>query len=454
MNTGKLLKSLLHISNMTQKTFADSVFASPSKISKIISGKLLVTAAETKSFSEQAARIFAEELYDNNCYHKFRDIFPIIFDFNSRYDLNDFLYSAFQYTIEQDREAADDPRGRSHENEYYSGKQQILYLYCIILSDYLKRDRHELFESFSSMQKFFGYYAEMLDKIIVLPPDMQREIVFHQFFDPRHLKTLAHEHKSNILLAIFETELYTDLYRYETKIDASKPFLLVKDKFIMLFDKQIDGTPQLTLIRNPSELDNFYKLIMDKVENARCMTFNTDSIGEYLTREKAETDNLMVDEKIRLFLSSNPPGNSPALEDNRVENFYKKLLEGGTSVYMSADSLEDFLFRSEITIPVYSTVDLNLQSRINYLARIRDYLESIKPAPVYVINTPLNSLSLLINGKWSLISLVHPLSQRMKYHIFDSNLIGPELKNAAAQSDINIGDYIDRLISQAQKHKN
>lgn len=453
MNTGELLKSLLHISNMKQKTFADNVFASPSKISKIINGKLLVTTAETKSFSEQAARIFAEELYDNNCYYKFRDIFPIIFDFNSRYDLNDFLYSAFQYTIEQDREAAGDPRGRSHENKYYSGKQHILYMYCIILSDYLKRDRHELFESFSAMQQFFGYYAELLSKIIVLPPDMQREIIFHQFFDPDHLKTLAHEHKNNILMTIFETELYTDLYRYETKIDANKPFLLVKDKFIMLFDKQIDGTPQLTLIRNPSELDNFYKLIMNKTQDARCMTFNTDSIGEYLEREEAETDNLLVDEKIRVFLSATPLEEKTNPEDNRVESFYGKLLEDGTSIYMSADSLEAFLFRSEITIPFFSTVDLDLESRIEYLARIRDHLETIKPAPVYVINTPLNSLSLLINGDWSLVSLVHPLSKRVKYHIFDSDLIGPELKNVASQSDINASDYIDRLISQARKQQ-
>ena len=99
MTTGDLLKALLDIANLKQKSFAERMYTSPSKISKIISGKLLVSSVEANSFSEQAARIIADEVFENNCYFKFRDIFPVIFDFSSRYDLNDFLYSAFQSVI-------------------------------------------------------------------------------------------------------------------------------------------------------------------------------------------------------------------------------------------------------------------------------------------------------------------------------------------------------------------
>ena len=220
----------------------------------------------------------------------------------------------------------------------------------------------------------------------------------------------------------------------------------------MLFDKQIDGTPQLALIRNPSELNHFNDLIMDKLKEARCMTFNSDTIQEYLDREAAKTESLEIDKKIKVLLSTTPAGYGREQEGDQVANFYGNLLEDGTSIYMSADSIATFLFKAEVIVPDLLTVDLDVDARIDYLTRIRNYVDSIKQTSVNVINTPLNSLSLLLDGDWSLISLVHPLSQKVKYHIFASDLIGPELENARTVSGINVSDYIDRQISHAAKY--
>lgn len=452
MNTGELLKSLLDIADLKQKSFAESMYASPSKISKIINGKLAITTAETKSFSEQAARIFADELYEDNCYFKLKEIFPVIIDFSSWHDLNDFLYSAFQYSIEQDREADEDPTGASHKNKYYSGNKQILYMYCIILSDYVKRDIDEPLVLYSALQRFFGFYANLMNKVIILLADSHREIRLNQFYHREHLDSLPPESKKEILMALFKTELYADLYRWHIDIDANKPFLLAKNKFIMLFDKQIDGTPQLALIRNPSELNHFDELVMDKLKEARSLTFNSDNIQEYLDREDAEAEMLELDEKIRVLLSTTQAGYKADHGRDQVADFYGNLLEGGTSIYMSADSIATFLFKAEVIVPDLLTLDLELKERISYLKRIRDYVESVKHAPVYVINTPLNSLSLLLAGDWSLVSLVHPFSQKVKYHLFASDLIGPDLENACVVSDINVSDYIDRQIAQARLH--
>jgi len=452
MNTGELLKSLLDIANLKQKAFAQSMYASPSKISKIINGKLTVSAAEAKSFSEQAARIFADELYEDNCYFKFKEIFPVILDFSSWHDLNDFLFSAFQYSIEQDIEAAEHPDGKNYKNKYYSGNKQLLYMYCIILSDYLKRDLNEPLELYSSLQRFFGYYANLMNKVIILLPEMRWQVHLNQFYDQEHLDTLAQEYKSDILMSLFKTELFADLYRWQLNIDANKPFFLAKGKFIMLFDRQIDGTPQLALIRNPSELNHFNELVMDKLKEARLMTFNSDTIQEYLDRDAARTENLEIDKKIRVLLSTTPAGYGREQAQDQVADFYGNLLEDGTSIYMSADSIATFLFKAEVIVPDLLTVDLDLAARVDYLTRIRDYVDSVKHASVYIINTPLNSLSLLLGGEWSLISLVHPLSQKVKYHLFASDLIRPELENARALTGINVSDYIDRQISQAQKY--
>ncbi len=453
MNTGELLESLLGIANMKQRVFAENMYASPSKISKIINGKLTVSAAEARSFSQQAARIFADALYEDNCYFKFRDIFPVIFDFSSWHDLNDFLFSAFQYSIEEDREIAENPDGRSYKNKYYSGSKQILYMYCIILSDYLKRDNDEPLELYTALQRFFGYYANMMNKVIILLPERHREIRLNQLYDKDHINMLSQEFRSDILMTLFKTELFADLYRWQLTIDHNKPFFLVKGKFIMLFDKQIDGTPQLTLIRNPSELDQLNDLIMNKLKEARCMTFNSDTIQEYLDRKDAKIDSLEIDEKIKLLLSTAPAGNGRESERDSVTDFYHNLSEDGTSIYMSADSIATFLFKAKVIVPDLLTVDLDLDARIDYLARIRDYVDREKHASVYIINTPLNSLSLLLEGDLSLVSLVQPGSKKVKFHIFDSDLIGPELENARAATGINVGDFIDKQISQAEKHR-
>ncbi len=325
-------------------------------------------------------------------------------------------------------------------------------MYCIILSDYVKRDIDEPLVLYSALQRFFGYYANLMNKVIILLPEKQREIHLNQLYNPGDLNSASSEYRSDILMTLFKTELFADLYRWELTIDASKPFLLAEDKFIMLFDKQIDGTPQLALIRNPSELDHFNELIMEKLEDARCVTFNSDSIQEYLDRETAEEEKLEIDKKIKVLLSTTQAGYEPDHERDQVADFYGNLLEGGTSIYMSADSIASFLFKAEVIVPDLLTLDLELNDRINYLKRIRDYVESVKHASVHVINTPLNSLSLLLDGDLSLISLVHPFSQKVKYHIFSSSLIGPELENACVVSDINVSDYIDRQISQAQLH--
>ena len=455
MTTGDLLKALLDIANLKQKSFAERMYTSPSKISKIISGKLLVSSVEANSFSEQAARIIADEVFENNCYFKFRDIFPVIFDFSSRYDLNDFLYSAFQYTIEQDRDANGDPSGLSHNNKYYSGNKQVLYMTSIILSDYLKADKRDRLVFYSSLQQFFGHYASLLDKLIILPAKMKREIIFHQLFDQDHFKTLSQEYKANILESLFESELYSDFYRWQVKVDSSKPFLLLEDKFIMLYDKQIDGTPQLTVICNRSELEHFSQLVNDLFKSAKQMSFNHDNIQDYFNGRRDETQSFALDEKLKTMLATPPAGSMPEQGNKQIGDLFDNMLKDEAYVYMSADSLESFIFNAEVIVPYYLTVDLSLEERIQFSTLIRDYVAGIRPGLINIINTQLNSFSVLCEDGLSLVSLMHPASKRVKYHLFASELIGPELKQAALESGISTSDYIDRLLVQAKKkHRN
>ncbi|HBD00533.1 MAG TPA: hypothetical protein DC053_16135, partial [Lachnoclostridium sp.] len=85
MKTGKLLEDLIDIAQTPKTDFAISMNMTPSGLSKILKGGRLPFLKEKRVFSRQAAAYFAEVLYGHGCYLKFMHIFPVLYDFSSRY---------------------------------------------------------------------------------------------------------------------------------------------------------------------------------------------------------------------------------------------------------------------------------------------------------------------------------------------------------------------------------
>lgn len=108
MRTCYLLTSLFEIAGLTQKKFSELMDMSPSTVSQICSGQQLVRMNEAASFSSKAARILANYIFNYQCCSKFKDLFPIIIEFYSRQELEEFLEQAFHYALDNDWEAATD----------------------------------------------------------------------------------------------------------------------------------------------------------------------------------------------------------------------------------------------------------------------------------------------------------------------------------------------------------
>lgn len=449
MKTGRLLKSLLDIADITQKSFAESVFTSPSTISKIITGKHLVSPSEEKSFSAKAARILADNIYESNCYFKFKDILPVICDFTSKHDLEQFLLKAFMYSIELDRENSEDTVNRDRPSKYYSGRKQIIHMFCIITSDYLRTDRHELLEFYSALPLSLGYAQLGLDEIKVVPPELRRELIFNQLFDSNQCMHGADDCAVESIKAIFMTEQYTELYRWQATLDPTKPFLLLKGKYIILFNRQIDGTPQMTLVTNTLELDNIYDYIAVIMSKAKRLTYTESDIEGFLN-DKPMSGERLVDSKIRAISELSPV---EAVADEVVEEIRLLMhvfVEDDAGIYISADVLKAFVFSQEVFIPVLREIEIPMSDRIKILNIIREYVDRNKDSHIYILNIPMNSITIVSQDNPSLICLINPYTKKVKYHLVDTDTLKEELGKISPKSLINVSAYVSNLIDQAQ----
>lgn len=448
MKTGILLKSLLDVADMTQKDFAESVFTSPSTISKIITNKHLISPSDEKSFSVKSSRILANSIYESNCYFKFKDIFPVVYDFSSKHDLEQFLLKAFLYAIELDRENSEAYISKNNAGKHYVGKEHIMQMFCIIASDYLRSDRHELLEFYSALPLAIGYSQIGLDEIKIVPPELQREIVFHQLFDPTQCQKGADDCAVDDIYTTFKTEMYTDLYRWQAELDPTKPFLLLKDKYIILFDRQIDGTPHMTFITNKQELENIFDHIARIMSKAERLTFTQDDIEEFLSEEPMSGGRI-IDGIINAIsgLSGDEPSSDQITEGLR--HLLHELVQHETEIFFSADVLKSFIFNSKIFSSLMPVSDIPPQEQINFLNIIRDYMRIYKNAPVRIINISLHCIIAICKDELSLICIINPFSMKVKYHLIDSMSLKEQMDKSNTRSYINIPDFIGNLIDQA-----
>lgn len=448
MKTGDLLKSLLDIADINQKTFAENMITSQSMVSKIINGKTLINPNEEQAFSKRAARILAQATYEYNCYFKFVDVFPVILDFTSQDELERFLLNALRFTIDQDRMADDNYPRVNDSTRHYSQMQQVLHMYCIICSDYLRSGDNTEIMLYSSLPLICDSDAEAFDRIRVTIPKRSRDITLYQLADPEIYEISSGIYRGNVLDKLFRLETVTDFYLRHTQLQEHNYFFLLKDKFIILINKQLDGTHLLTFITNKSELNNLSEYVKNIAFNAAHMSYSRENIQNFLNNP----DNFhhSINSKIRALLQLAQEG--PAISESKelLDQFLNSVLQEESSLFISADALKSFLFTDQILKNLFDTDDLSLSDRIIGLKNLKDYMHRNKPVRIYVTSTPGSNMTILCQDGLSLVCLINPYSQDMKFHMVDSNLIRQDLmKKLLFETATNATDYIDDLVNQA-----
>lgn len=450
MTTGNLLKSLIDLSGLTQKDFAEGMYTSPSKISRIINGNILIGQKEASEFSEQAARILAREIFDVNCHLKLQKIFPFILMFNSRHDLYQFILLAFLYTITLEKESEQLSYSASiREDLHYSGTRQIQYMFCIICSDYMQGCQGQKLEFFSSIPKFFGFYAKLFEDVMVLLPPGKCNITLHQYYSKLNSPLQKSEHKADIVKKIFEDEEYSDLYLWKIDFESSNHFFMLKDKFIFLLNQQLDGIPQMAVLRSRTQLEHYYEFIAAAMEKASLKSFSQDNIGDFLNAEGV--DDFEVQDKIRCFnkLAKLMDGSDPP---NALQ-FFDQILEDGSLFYITSDALAAYLFSEKISEKLLNLEKTSLTERLAYLTDFSSYLDSFRNNRIKIIDSQLFSMIVVCPGVNSVVSLLNAPTNTLKFHIIDTEVIASELERKSSESSIDTALYVKNLIRQAHKQK-
>lgn len=171
---------------------------------------------EAASFSSRAARVLAGHIFNYQCSVNFKDLFPIIIEFYSRHELEDFLELAFHYALDNDWEEATDVYLRRYENKHYTGYMQVIIMFCIITSDYIRKCKNDKMIFYSSLPLFYGPFAKIISKLKILMEPAQCDILYHHFYN---MEIFENEEAVNSLRLTYEMELFSDVYYLQYKVD-------------------------------------------------------------------------------------------------------------------------------------------------------------------------------------------------------------------------------------------
>ena len=100
MKAGQLINSLFEISGVSKTDFAIFMNMSPSGLSKILTGSRLPPQKEKRQFCNQSASFFCDALWGEHCVARLQPLFSIIYEFQSKQELKQFLYRAIKYALD------------------------------------------------------------------------------------------------------------------------------------------------------------------------------------------------------------------------------------------------------------------------------------------------------------------------------------------------------------------
>lgn len=155
MRTGLLIEKLIAVSQSSKTNFARYMNMSPSGLSKILTGNRLPLQKEKKAFCRQAAAYFSRALFGPKCYAKLEDIFPIIYDFSTRQELEQFLSQSLQYAMDMEYAAENNiSLDFPDREESFLGARSSLNMLCIMISDHITLGGKEPLALYTNLPMF------------------------------------------------------------------------------------------------------------------------------------------------------------------------------------------------------------------------------------------------------------------------------------------------------------
>ena len=450
MKTGMLLEKLINVAQATKTDFAFSMNMTPSGLSKILTGKRLPFLKEKRMFSRQAAAYFAEALYGHNCYLKFDQIFPVLYNFNSQYELEMFLAYALEYALGRDfavenNEALDYP----DKEIGFLGKKTILNMFCVIVSDYIISNHDVPLEMYSTLPIFSRFYADIFRRIIMVNPEKQKYISFNHFVDISAFEASYDEYNIDVLLSIAQAQQYCNLNLWKIKEEIRSSFLLLKGEFLLLFNIQIEGTPLMTFITHKGYLTVFFNSLMKK--DAKKISYNRSEAIAVLEEDSSFIDRL-IDRHIDAVYSFIPIGYlieekdlDGMLDQETIKKAMLKLFNSimtkETVFCVTVDAMMSFGATGKAIIPLIGVIDIPSDRRITYLQRFNSYMDEDKPGKIKILNCDLPKVVVLCLRGLSIVYLMDSEYTFEKIHFFETDMINNILGSEVTDGNMKTMEF-------------
>lgn len=433
MKTGVLLETLINISKISKTDFSIYLNMAPSSLSKILNGSRLPYSKEKKQFSRMAAGYFAEALYCLNCHMKLKVIFPAIYDFQSKFELENFLSLAIAYAINKD---LDDESGSSlnfpNSELSYLGIKNILNMLCILTSDYIGSSDNESVEFFSTIPIYSPFFSDILQRVQLFNTTTEIPAIFHQFLSCSTGECVQKNDKTNYLPAIVYAQKSVNLHLWELSEKPDNPYLLLKGKYLLIFCSQPDGTPLMTCIRQKSHVVSCLTALL-KMKSSK-ITYSQNEIKQILTENPSHLSKLLAQQSNSLFTSI-PLGylvNEEDLKNHKndkniktiIIDFFKEVMTNDTEFFITIDAMMKFCQTGTVVVPLIGQIVIPPDRRIAYLKRLNHFIRNKELNKIMIINSTLPEMTVFSSDNQFMIYL-HDFNQQDKVHTF----VSPEINN-------------------------
>ncbi|MEG0249335.1 MAG: hypothetical protein RR561_01755 [Peptostreptococcus sp.] len=447
MKISELLENLFSIAGVQKTDFAIAMNISPSSLSKILSGKTIPIAEEKNQFSKKAAHFFAESIYEYDCHLKFKNIFPLLYDFRSMYELKVFLIHAIDYALENNYSSRKNDAIFEHNNktDSFIGRESVLNMACIIISDYYRKNVDNQIEISSSLRLFSQLYYDIFKHIKFTIPKKIRNINYNHFFDLDTFEKTYKNHDFCTVEKIVNSRKSLNLNLFEMKMDSDSSFLLMKGQFLLLFNVLMDGTLLMTFINKDSYLSKFENSLIKK--NPQKFSYTRSEAIDILKENPALFENV-IKEKIDRIYSFLPLGF--LIEKNDFEQInghkyildiimkiFNKVVTEDTDVYISTDAITEFLITGEIVIPLIGMIDIEEKERINYYIRLDKYLNEHNINKVKIVDSKLPKLAFLCAEGLSILYVMGDEYKDEKIHILKTNVFNEVLESKISNGNVH-----------------
>ncbi len=454
MKTGPLLEELINIARISKTDFAISMNMSPSGLSKILTGKRLPLLREKRTFGKQAANHLANAIYCDNCRLKFKNIFPVLYDFTSKYELAMFLADAIGYALDRDfSEENGENTDYPNRGSSFLGEKTILNMFCVIVSGYAADGRGIPLEFYSTLPLFSRLYSEIFHRIKLLGSKAERSVVYNHFFDLSSFEASYDDHNIDVLSCIVRAQQYVDLNLWRTAKEIGCSFLLLRGRFLLLFSIQMDGTPLMTFVTHKGYIATFFNSLMKR--DARKISYNRSEAIAALEAEPSLADRL-IDRKIDAVYNFISIGylikkeeleavESPGTIRTAVLKLFNSILTKETTFFVTVDAMLGFCATGKAIVPLIGAIDIEPGKRIPYLKRLDPFIDEKSGDKIRVVNSELPKAAVLCSRGLSLVYLIDSEYRSEKIHCFETDAINDMLGSEVAESAMKTLDFTPDL---------